>query len=74
MLNLQGQQEIKVNLSYNKKDSKHKCHLRAGQDLLSIYINNFPKTKIFSGKSLMIGGSNEIEEKVKYHQEIFPPY
>ena len=47
------------------KESLNKCHLRAGQDLLSIYINNFPKTKIFSGKSLMIGGSNEIERKSK---------
>lgn len=47
------------------KESLNKCHLRAGQDLLSIYVNNFPKTKIFSGKSLMIGGSNEIERKSK---------
>ncbi len=44
------------------KESLYKCHLKAGQDLLSIYVNLFPKTKIFSGKSLMIGGSNELEK------------
>jgi len=47
------------------KESLKKCHLTAGKDLLSIYVNQFPKTKIFSGKSLMIGGSNEIEKNTK---------
>jgi len=47
------------------KDSLNNCHLKAGQDLLSIYVNQFPETKIFSGKSLMIGGSNELEKNSK---------
>ena len=47
------------------KESLNNCHLKAGQDLLSIYVNQFPKTKIFSGKSLMIGGSNELEKSSK---------
>ena len=47
------------------KDSLNNCHLKAGQDLLSIYVNQFPETKIFSGKNLMIGGSNELEKNSK---------
>ena len=39
--------------------------MKAGQDLLSMYVNQFPKSKIFSGKSLMIGGSNELEKNSK---------
>ena len=47
------------------KKSLNNCHLKAGQDLLSIYVNQFPETKIFSGKNLMIGGSNELEKNSK---------
>jgi len=47
------------------KDSLNNCHLKGGQDLLSIYVNEFPNTKIFSGKSLMIGGSNKLEKNSK---------
>jgi len=47
------------------KDSLYNCHLKAGQDLISIYVNQFPNTRIFSGKSLMIGGSNELEKNSK---------
>ena len=35
-----------------------------------IYVNNFLKTKIFSGKSLMIGGSNEIERNSKISSDL----
>lgn len=38
-------------------ESLEECHYKAGKDLISIYVNNFPDTKIFSGKSLGIGGS-----------------
>ncbi len=44
------------------RESLKNCHLKAGQDLLSIYVNQFPNTQIFSGKSLMIGGSNKLEK------------
>ncbi len=36
------------------------CHYKGGKDLLSIYINNYPDTKMFSGKYLAIGGSQQI--------------
>ena len=38
-------------------ESLEECHFKAGKDLISIYVNNYPDTKIFSGKSLAVGGS-----------------
>ncbi|MFN4122337.1 MAG: GH3 auxin-responsive promoter family protein [Flavobacteriales bacterium] len=35
------------------------CHFKCGKDMLSIYCNNYPETKIFSGKSLTLGGSHQ---------------
>lgn len=36
------------------------CHYKGGKDMLSIYVNNYPETKVFSGKNLAIGGSQQI--------------
>jgi len=36
------------------------CHMKGGKDMLSLYINNYPTTKIFTGKALSIGGSNQV--------------
>ncbi len=38
------------------------CHYKGGKDLYSIFINNYPDTKIFSGKGLGVGGSYRINE------------
>lgn len=38
------------------------CHLKAGKDLIGLYINNYPDTKIFNGKSLAIGGCHQIND------------
>ena len=38
------------------------CHFKGGKDLISIYVNNFPDTKMFKGKGLAIGGSHQINE------------
>ncbi|MBL0741821.1 GH3 auxin-responsive promoter family protein [Chryseolinea lacunae] len=38
------------------------CHFKGGKDLLSIYVNNFPETKLFDGKGLAVGGSHQINE------------
>ncbi|MBK5277580.1 MAG: GH3 auxin-responsive promoter family protein [Bacteroidia bacterium] len=38
------------------------CHFKGGKDLLSIYVNNFPDTQIFSGKGLGVGGSHQANE------------
>ncbi len=42
------------------KDALEECHFKGGKDMLSIYCNNNPNTKIFSGKGLMLGGSREL--------------
>ena len=38
------------------------CHIKGGKDLLSIYFNNYEKTKMFTGKSLVIGGSRQVNQ------------
>ncbi|MFY0653320.1 MAG: GH3 auxin-responsive promoter family protein [Cyclobacteriaceae bacterium] len=38
------------------------CHFKGGKDLISIYVNNFPESKMFAGKGLAIGGSHQINE------------
>jgi len=50
------------------KESLYDCHFKAGKDMLSLYENNFPKTNIYNGKGLMLGGtiteSNNKEVKI----------
>ncbi|WP_346751693.1 GH3 auxin-responsive promoter family protein [Splendidivirga corallicola] len=38
------------------------CHFKGGKDMLSIYVNNFPETQLFSGKGLTIGGSQQVNQ------------
>jgi len=44
------------------QESLEDCHYKAGKDMLSIFVNNYPDTKIFSGKGLGVGGSHQINE------------
>ncbi|NLR92423.1 MULTISPECIES: GH3 auxin-responsive promoter family protein [Flammeovirga] len=39
------------------KEALEDCHYKAGKDLMTLYINNYPNTKMMFGKSLGIGGS-----------------
>ncbi|WP_339884388.1 GH3 auxin-responsive promoter family protein [Polaribacter vadi] len=38
------------------------CHMKAGKDMLCLYINNNEHTQLFTGKSLRLGGSSDIYE------------
>ena len=38
------------------------CHMKAGKDMLCLYINNNEETQLFTGKGLKLGGSSEIYE------------
>ena len=38
------------------------CHFKGGKDLISIYVNNYPDSRLFSGKGLTIGGSQQINQ------------
>jgi hypothetical protein len=39
------------------QESLEECHFKGGKDMLSLYVNNFPESKLFTGKGLTIGGS-----------------
>ena len=41
-------------------EALHSCHFRGGRDVLAIYSRQNPKTKVFTGKTLTLGGSHEI--------------
>jgi len=47
------------------------CHYKGGKDLIAIYANNYPDSKIFTGKSLVIGGSHQINKLNKSSQSYF---
>jgi len=39
------------------------CHFKGGKDLMTIFVNNKPDTKVFTGKGLAIGGSYQTNER-----------
>jgi hypothetical protein len=39
------------------EESLEDCHFKGGKDMLSLYVANYPDSKLFTGKSLSIGGS-----------------
>ncbi len=41
-------------------ESLEDCHYAAGKDLLCMYLNNNENSKLFTGKSLRLGGSKEL--------------
>ncbi len=42
------------------KESLEDCHFKGGKDMLALYHHNKQNTKIFEGKSLVVGGSTQI--------------
>ncbi|SFE93970.1 GH3 auxin-responsive promoter family protein [Thermophagus xiamenensis] len=42
------------------KDALESCHFRGGRDVLAIYHDNYPDNGVFSGKTLTLGGSHQI--------------
>jgi hypothetical protein len=42
------------------KEALNDCHFQGGRDVLVMYQNLYPETKIFSGKTLTLGGSQQI--------------
>lgn len=38
------------------------CHMKAGKDMLCLYINNNQNAKLFTGKSLRLGGSASVQK------------
>lgn len=44
------------------EESLEECHFKGGKDLLSMYCNNRPDARIFTGKCLVLGGSHQINQ------------
>ena len=42
------------------KESLEECHYKGGKDMISIYCNNRPESQLFTGKSLVLGGSHKV--------------
>ena len=43
-------------------EALEECHMKGGKDLLSVYCTNHPESKLFSGKSIAMGGSRQMME------------
>ena len=43
-------------------EALEECHFKGGKDMLSLYCNNFPEARLFSGKGLTIGGSQQVNQ------------
>lgn len=41
-------------------EALEECHFQGGKDMLSIYCHNKPENKLFTGKTVVIGGSSQI--------------
>ncbi len=39
------------------------CHFKAGQDLIALYLQSYPQSKLFTGKALSIGGTHSPHPK-----------
>jgi hypothetical protein len=54
------------------EEALEECHFKGGKDLLSIYCNNNPSTRIFSGKWLGLGGSFNLDDAQAdtYHGDV----
>jgi hypothetical protein len=44
------------------EESLEECHFKGGKDMLTLYCNNRPDTQIFSGKTLTLGGSQQVSQ------------
>ncbi len=44
------------------QDALENCHMKAGKDMLALYINNNEDAGLFNGKGLRLGGSSAIYE------------
>lgn len=50
------------------REALEECHFRGGKDVLALYVTNFPESNLFWGKSLVIGGSQQINQ---YDNEMY---
>lgn len=44
------------------EEALEECHFKGGKDMLTIYFNNQPNARIFTGKTLTLGGSHQVSQ------------
>jgi hypothetical protein len=44
------------------EESLADCHFKGGKDLLGLHVHNNPRSKIYGGKTLVLGGSSQMHE------------
>jgi hypothetical protein len=44
------------------EEALQECHFKGGKDLISLYVNNYPESRLFDGKGMAVGGSHQINE------------
>src|SRR6201986_2305572 len=44
------------------EESLEECHFKGGKDMLTMYFNNRPNSRIFTGKTLTLGGSHQVSK------------
>lgn len=42
------------------KEALQHCHYRGGKDIITLYLNHNPQSRLFDGKGLIIGGSHQV--------------
>ncbi len=47
-------------------EALHQCHYRGAKDSLAFYSQMNPDSKLFGGKSLVLGGSHKISNRIKH--------
>lgn len=54
------------------KEALIDCHYKGGKDLLAIYHNNHPNSKLILGKTLVVGGSTQLNKSKSgsYHGDL----
>jgi hypothetical protein len=43
------------------EEALEECHIRGGKDVIAMYTDNYPETKLLYGKGLTLGGSHQID-------------
>ena len=44
------------------EEAMEECHFKGGKDMITLYCNNRPEAQLFTGKTLVLGGSHQINQ------------
>lgn len=55
-------------------ESLDQCHFQGGRDVMAIFADNYPRSKAFTGKTLTLGGSHQIDPLAADHSSDPSPH